>query len=430
MKLELENIGKIKKAELDFNGLTVIVGDNNTGKSTIGKVLASLFTVMPDIDSLVWRARRNFVLADYGMRYGYRFRHALDDDFSRFFEDANLTVEVLQDSLLKVIRGSGRTLGLRHRLDQDVEPLSGAEQRVVTEAAKEIFERLQECRKIPYQKLVDAEIGKGVSRFFYGRPKTVGAPRGLMRLTVGGHVNEIVWDDAVHCTMGTPLSNRGWFIGSPLVINLLSSRFVDSARDPERMHEPLLQRMGELQEVNSVTRLVVQDKVRPLEERLERVLGGKIFYSEEEQELMIRGEDFPEGLPVASLSMGLKAFAVLRYMLEKGVLNERDVLVLDEPENHLHPQWQILYAEIIVMLQKCFSLTILLTTHSPYFLEAIELYAKKHGIGDAFSAYQPETDETGRTATILRPITNLAERYQKFMTPLNDLSALRGELEG
>ena len=37
MKLKLENVGKISSANIDLNGITVIAGENNTGKSTIGK---------------------------------------------------------------------------------------------------------------------------------------------------------------------------------------------------------------------------------------------------------------------------------------------------------------------------------------------------------------------------------------------------------
>ena len=39
MKLFLENIGKIGGACIEIKGITVIAGENNTGKSTVGKTL-------------------------------------------------------------------------------------------------------------------------------------------------------------------------------------------------------------------------------------------------------------------------------------------------------------------------------------------------------------------------------------------------------
>jgi len=42
MTLELKNIGMIKEANVKIDGLTVIAGENDTGKSTLGKVLYAL----------------------------------------------------------------------------------------------------------------------------------------------------------------------------------------------------------------------------------------------------------------------------------------------------------------------------------------------------------------------------------------------------
>ena len=42
MNLELKNIGIVKKATMDIDGLTVIAGENDSGKSTVGKVLYCL----------------------------------------------------------------------------------------------------------------------------------------------------------------------------------------------------------------------------------------------------------------------------------------------------------------------------------------------------------------------------------------------------
>lgn len=41
MNLKLKNIGIIEKADIKLNGLTVIAGKNDSGKSTVGKVLYS-----------------------------------------------------------------------------------------------------------------------------------------------------------------------------------------------------------------------------------------------------------------------------------------------------------------------------------------------------------------------------------------------------
>lgn len=49
MHLSINNFAKISSAELDFDGMTVIAGANNTGKSTAGKVLYVLFRALSQL---------------------------------------------------------------------------------------------------------------------------------------------------------------------------------------------------------------------------------------------------------------------------------------------------------------------------------------------------------------------------------------------
>ena len=43
MKLQLENLGAIQKADIALEGITIIAGENNVGKSTVGKALYAFF---------------------------------------------------------------------------------------------------------------------------------------------------------------------------------------------------------------------------------------------------------------------------------------------------------------------------------------------------------------------------------------------------
>ena len=95
------------------------------------------------------------------------------------------------------------------------------------------------------------------------------------------------------------------------------------------------------------------------------------------------------------MSAGLKSFALIERLLETGVLKKKDVLILDEPEIHLHSEWQIIYAELIVILQKTFDLTVLLVTHSFQFLESIDFFMKKYGTLDNGNYYIPDSTEKG-----------------------------------
>ncbi|MDQ7089612.1 MAG: hypothetical protein Q9M50_03075 [Methylococcales bacterium] len=46
MRLKLENIGMISHADIRLDGLTIIAGENDTGKSTVGKLIFSLINAL------------------------------------------------------------------------------------------------------------------------------------------------------------------------------------------------------------------------------------------------------------------------------------------------------------------------------------------------------------------------------------------------
>ena len=108
-------------------------------------------------------------------------------------------------------------------------------------------------------------------------------------------------------------------------------------------------------------------------------------------------------------------------------MQDKDVIVLDEPEIHLHPEWQLLYAEIIVLLQKKFNFHIIVTTHSAHFMEALELYSKKYKIAERCNYYLASLQEEG---AIFKNVTdNISEIYRQMVDPTLLLSQLREELE-
>ena len=130
---------------------------------------------------------------------------------------------------------------------------------------------------------------------------------------------------------------------------------------------------------------------------------------------------------ISNLSSGLKSFVLIKYLLENEVIKEKDVLILDEPEIHLHPEWQIKYAEIIVLLQKFFNLSIVVTTHSRDFFEALELFSKKYSIIDRCKIYLSVNCNQELTFVDLQ--NDYAEVYRQLIKPSDILDKLRFSIE-
>jgi len=136
---------------------------------------------------------------------------------------------------------------------------------------------------------------------------------------------------------------------------------------------------------------------------------GRYFYSENGVSVDFR-----------NISAGLKSFALIERMLETGVLKKKDVLILDEPEIHLHSEWQIIYAELIVILQKTFDLTILLVTHSSQFLESLIYYMEKYEIADKGNYYIPV--QNGKGVTIIDRTDNLTKMKKSLKSGMYTLA--------
>ena len=95
--------------------------------------------------------------------------------------------------------------------------------------------------------------------------------------------------------------------------------------------------------------------------------------------------------------------------------NMDGILILDEPEIHLHPDWQLVFARLIVLLHKEFNLHIMLNTHSPYFLNAIEVFSHRYGVAEKCKYYLAEDSE--RTASITDVSNNIEIIYDRLSRP-------------
>ena len=106
---------------------------------------------------------------------------------------------------------------------------------------------------------------------------------------------------------------------------------------------------------------------------------------------------------------------IVARLIENGWIDENTILVLDEPEIHLHPEWQLFFAKIIVEINKTMKSKIVLNTHSPYLLNAIEVYSEKNNIYKNLKFYFSENE--GNFAIIRDYTENVEKIYKKLVNP-------------
>lgn len=84
---------------------------------------------------------------------------------------------------------------------------------------------------------------------------------------------------------------------------------------------------------------------------------------------------------------GIKSFGILQILLNNGYLNKNTILIIDEPEAHLHPQWIVEYARIIVLLNKHLGVKFFIASHNPDMVSAIKYIAQKEKVADSLNFY-------------------------------------------
>jgi len=124
-----------------------------------------------------------------------------------------------------------------------------------------------------------------------------------------------------------------------------------------------------------------------------------------------------------NVSTGLKALAFLEYAIRVGAIQKNDIFILDEPEINLHPEWQVIYARALVLLQKAYNLTILVTSHSPYFIRAIECFSDIYNSMEKLNVYLVEKSESKKCeiSNVMESEYGLAELYEILSAPFDAL---------
>lgn len=129
---------------------------------------------------------------------------------------------------------------------------------------------------------------------------------------------------------------------------------------------------------------------KKLLQRISLILSGQIALRKnlfEDDKLYYERKDGKLSLPLDKLATGMKTFAYLFQLLKNGCLNDKTVLMVDEPEVHLHPQWVVQYAHIVVLLHKMLGVKIVLASHNPDFVAAIHAISKKEKVADKTNFY-------------------------------------------
>ncbi|ASJ21359.1 ABC transporter ATP-binding protein [Brachyspira hampsonii] len=417
MKLKISNFSKIEEADINIDGITVICGDNDTGKSTIGKILFSIFN-FDNYKNLVIEENLKYKIFNILKKLNVKNKFGVpfiiprnSPIIDKIFKYINIADTISSEKLIDILKIN--IMKSNFIVDDKI--------------FDEIAENILEIISIKNSKLILEIMSDYFGDIFEYQINNLfdKNSNAVLELEIKKQKMNIEFknDECVKFESDFNIIHNAFYIDNPFIVNDVNSDIdTDNFILEKTIHDFISDDNKNV--FDSVKNKEILEKVYDV---LNSVMNSKIINKDDDFYLHYNENDIE--IKLGNLSAGLKSFVIIKRLLENGSLNEKDVLILDEPEIHLHPKWQLIYAELIVLLQKYFNLTITITTHSHYFLEAINRFSKRHNIDERVNFYITELAENQCNVIFKNVNDNLDIIYKKMYEPLEILKNMRYEEE-
>ena len=374
MKIRLSNVGALPDVEVPFDGLTVITGINGTGKSTVLKTIYCMF-------------RPSLGFMDMKKESAVKVLRKIAEDKMEFNavrgkESLEELLDLVEGIPAKKLDDNDRTL---IRLVKD--SLDGGNDREL------------------YAETVGNEIVCEFGERDQIRNQRNGKKARIEIECSGGTCSCTIYGDDVDWTgeaAKMPIVN---YYDTPFVMDPLESEAFSGHRMAmyRMLHDP--------SEFNMYDARAVRETRTRFDRLVWDVIDGDIL---SDCSAYITRDGIK--LDIRNMAAGVKVFAVLKVLLDKCRLRAGSFLLMDEPEAHLHPEYINVLAEVISTMVKDIGVRIIMTTHSPQLLMALEGCIADEGLPGRFFHLSKDGDEIRFSET-----TDLLEStYAEMAKPIVD----------
>lgn len=386
----------INNADIIIDGITVVAGENGCGKSSISKLLYYLYRTVSNYEDFV-RSELYLNLSDV-----IRFLDILHQEFEIALKDRSLRADFRRE-FTQLRRGLRNSEFLIDQLDTWLKAVSSIENFYYENNFKLIFDengrisRLQiilhdilKAKKpftdlgdsFPYLKeLINAKFKEAEGKI-QSRPTSV-------------FINELksAFTDSI-----LPSTFEVWEYDSLMVsldrsnlsipYSVQKAIYIDTPviMDVEESNNKHWGDLNDLITENGRSRDEFSDLIQ------NEIIHGKAIVEDEHfsaDEFKFKREDGAI-FSLLDVATGVKSFSIIQLLLNKGIIDDKTLLILDEPETHLHPQWIIEYARLIVLLNKRYGVKFFIASHNPDMVSAIRYISEKEGTLGTLNYYLAE----------------------------------------
>lgn len=430
MHLKLKNILKIEKADIEFKGLTVIAGENSTGKSSIGKILFSLIksaNIVKEADRIrIIQIVKTYLKSIRELSEPYYYFDILNniqlcaDKIISSEEEFEKFKNIISSQIVAHIPDVRKITLISNRLEQ----ISNQIYRLTHE---------EDSSREDFKTIIASEFGEKIPSFssteseikFYDDSSDKNIPAIDIQFSHREYdnlkfKNNLSAEDVtfIESPVYLPILNVLRTSGSVRTeymkqLNRLFYRYEEVPFHLADMADKILRDTFEEENFFSESK-----NFREILDSIQHIIGGSFKVQSKTNKLFLQ-----EGkvlVPSVSVASGIKSFGILQRLIQTDNISPFKIIIWDEPEIHLHPDWQVKFCEIIIDMVKK-GVPVVISSHSPYFIQGLRYYAAAKGVEDLAKYYWGHINEKTGLALFEDVSGNLNTIFSQLALPLQKI---------
>ena len=407
IRVKTEKFRAINDADIIIDGITLVAGENGCGKSTISKLLYFLFKTVSNYDIVV-KQKLNNSLRDV-LRFLEIFQQEIvySQSDRKIRDEYRKEIEELRRSLFYsdfLLEESEKWIALIDKVEYLYSNYSKKENENLFRNSNSVGSRINRLNRIikeilredynveDYRQAFSNVKQLVIDKFKEAKGKIDSRPTSIFTEELAKVFTDsklpkkfdvFEYEDIIvsleKSNLSIPFSiDQAIYIDTPMMLSI------------EQSHNEYWDDLNELLLDDS------SKNENPISEIISKeIIKGDVEYEDGifvTDEFKFKRED-GSVFNLLDVATGIKSFSILQLLLKNGHLNNKTLMIIDEPESHLHPQWIIEYARIIVLLNKYFGVKFFLASHNPDMVQAIRYISEKENILDDVNFYLAKKEE-------------------------------------
>ncbi len=329
-----QNFAKLKDTEIAFNDITVLAGKPGTGKS-----------------------------------YVMKFMYAIDEAYLLLLNQINKEYEQLPNILLKL---------------KSIDKLSD------NVKSQELNSILDEFNQFSIKDEVDLELDEKFQRKLKNLLNSIFIKITQIsnNFTLSTKFLTINYDKELTISVNNDKYSpqEAIFVETPLILEF--KKFMNHEKGKTPYH---IESLLNILDTDYSFTDEEQDKfIKDFTEKSKEIIKGNI---ESSGDSFMFNQEGGQNYDILNASSGTKSIGLLQYLVTNKALKKGSVLYWEEPEVHLHPEWQLRMVDLFVELMNA-GIKIIFSTHSPYMADYLNAISQKNGYRDrvSFNLFQESDD--------------------------------------